>query len=379
MSYFGSNTASSFSRPTSFFGSTPAPTTNTAPVNPANPMNGIEVPGAPDDTVQDLKFSPVTANSPMFLAAGAWDNTVRIWQISEAGQVEAKAMQNIGAPVLSIDWTEDSSRVFIAGADNQARVWDLASNQVAVVGAHDKPIRSCHWINCSSYSCLMTASFDKTLKFWDMRQLPQQTALATIDVKDKVFCSDVVFPMAVVGLANRHVKIYNLDGQPKEVADQETSLKFQMRCLSIFKNKITNQPTGYAQGSIEGRVAIQYAETQNTKDNFTFKCHRSPDLVNGFQEIYPVNDVCFHPQHQTLVTSGADGRYSFWDKDARTKLKTSEQHQMPITKTAIHGSGNIFAYALGYDWSRGHENYQQGQGSKMFLLACSEDLKPRKK
>ena len=106
MSFF-SSTTNSFSRP-SFFGSTSSATTTTTPsnVNAANPMNGIEVPGAPEDTVQDLKFSPVVQNSPMFLAAGSWDNTVRIWQVSESGAVEAKAMQNVGAPVLSIDWTE---------------------------------------------------------------------------------------------------------------------------------------------------------------------------------------------------------------------------------------------------------------------------------
>ena len=39
---------------------------------------------------------------------------------------------------------------------------------------------------------------------------------------------------------------------------------------------------------MEGRVAIQYVETNNPKDNFTFKCHRSTELSNGYQEIYAV-------------------------------------------------------------------------------------------
>ena len=136
----------------------------------------------------------------------------------------------------------------------------------------------------------MTGSWDQSLRFWDMRQLPTQTALATINLGQKIYCADVVYPMAAVGLANRKVKIYKLDGEPKEVTEIETPLKYQMRCCAIFRNKITNQPTGFAQGSIEGRVAIQYVEPSSSKDNFTFKCHRSPELVNGFQEIYP---VCF--------------------------------------------------------------------------------------
>ena len=34
-----------------------------------------------------------------------------------------------------------------------------------------------------------------------------------------------------------------------------------------------------------------------------------------------MNDIAFHPTHGTLATVGSDGRFSFWDKDARTKLK----------------------------------------------------------
>ncbi|EPB75931.1 hypothetical protein ANCCEY_04992 [Ancylostoma ceylanicum] len=37
-----------------------------------------------------------------------------------------------------------------------------------------------------------------------------------------------------------------------------------------------------------GRVAIHYVETTNPKDNFTFKCHRSAEVVNGYQEIFGV-------------------------------------------------------------------------------------------
>jgi len=192
-----------------------------------------------------------------------------------------------------------------------------------------------------------------------------------------VYCADVVYPMAVVGLANRHVKVYKLDGQPSEVKDMESPLKFQHRCISIFKDKNSSMPLGFAIGSIEGRVAIQYVEAANPKDNFTFKCHRSPELNNGFQDIYTVNDIAFHPQHGTLATVGSDGRFSFWDKDARTKLKTSDGLPIPITKCCIHPGGQVFAYAAGYDWSKGHQHYTPG--SKIFLHAVSDDMKPRKK
>ncbi|CAB1353542.1 unnamed protein product [Coregonus sp. 'balchen'] len=76
---------------------------------------------------------------------------------------------------------------------------------------------------------------------------------------------------------------------------------------------------------------------------------------NQAMRIAQVNAISFHPVHGTLSTVGSDGRFSFWDKDARTKLKTSEQLDQPITTCCFHNNGNIFAYASSYDWSKEHE------------------------
>jgi mRNA export factor len=74
----------------------------------------------------------------------------------------------------------------------------------------------------------MTGGWDKALRFWDMRQLPTQTSMATVQLPDRVYCSDLMFPMAILGLGNRHIKIYNLSGEPQEVSDVESPLKFQV-------------------------------------------------------------------------------------------------------------------------------------------------------
>ena len=65
-----------------------------------------------------------------------------------------------------------------------------------------------------------------------------------------------------------------------------------------------------------------------------------------------VNCIAFHPSYGTLATVGGDGRFSFWDKDARTKLKTSEAMDQPISSCAFNFNGNIFAYSVSYDWSK---------------------------
>jgi len=345
--------------------------------NQPNPMKDVEVTNPPDDSISCLRFSPPSVNNASYLIAGSWDNNVRCWEIQGNGQSIPKTQQSMQGPILDVCWHDDGTKVFMASCDKQVKCWDLATNQTIQVAQHDAPVKVIRWVKAPNYTALMTGSWDKTLKFWDTRS---PNPIMSIDLGERCYVADVDFPMAVVGTANRGLIIYNLDGQPKEYKKVDPPLKYQHRCIAIFRDKKNPpQPTGFALGSIEGRVAIHYANAQNPKDNFTFKCHRSNGVTNGFQDIYAVNDIAFHPVHGTLATVGSDGRFSFWDKDARTKLKTSEPMEQPITCCAFNSTGQIFAYAVSYDWSRGHEYYNPQKKNYIFLRSCIDDLKPRQK
>jgi len=339
-----------------------------------NPMKDVEVQSPPDDTVSKMQFSPSTVPQT-FLVAGSWDHNVRCWQIEQNGQTIPKAQQTAGGPVLDVCWSTDGSKVFTACGDKMARMWDLGSNQYVQIAAHDAPVKTIHYVKAPSYECVMTGSWDRTLKFWDTRQ---PNPMMQIQLPERCYCVDVKYPMAVCGTAGRGIIIYHLENQPQEFKKMESPLKYQHRCVSIFDDK-KNEPTGFALGSVEGRVAIQYVHAQNPKDNFTFKCHRSNGTTGGYQDIYAVNDIAFHPVHGTLATVGSDGKFSFWDKDARTKLKTSEAMEQSITCCAINAGGDMFAYAVGYDWSKGHEFYNAASKNHIFLHPCYEELKPRAK
>jgi len=342
----------------------------------ANPNKDYEVANPSDDSISSLSFSPASIQQN-FLVSGSWDNNVRCWEIDNTGKSIPKAQQTMSGPVLDVCWHDDGSKVFMASCDKQVKMWDLASNQAVPVAEHQAPVKACRWVKAPNYTALMTVSWDKTMKFWDTRA---QNPMLSIDLPERAYCADVDYPMAVVGTAGRGIVIYQLDGQPKEFKKVESPLKYQHRCVSIFRDKKA-APTGFALGSVEGRVAIQYVNAANPKDNFTFKCHRSNGAVNGFQnqDIFAVNDIAFHPVHGTLATVGSDGRFSFWDKDARTKLKTSEPCEQAITKSAFNKDGQIFAYAVSYDWSKGHEFYNNQKKNYIFLRSCFEDLKPRQK
>ncbi|RXN24927.1 mRNA export factor [Labeo rohita] len=240
MSLFGTNTAFG-SGGTGVFGST---TTDSH-----NPMKDVEVTSPPDDSISCLAFSPPTMPGN-FLIGGSWAN-------------------------------DDGSKVFTASCDKTAKMWDLNSNQTIQIAQHEGPIRTIHWIKAPNYSCVMTGSWDKTLK---------------------------VYPMAVVATAERGLIVYQLENQPSEFRRIESPLKHQHRCVAIFKDK-QSKPTGFALGSIEGRVAIHYINPPNPNGNiFAYassydwsKGHEyyNPQkknyifLRNAAEELKPRNKKCF--------------------------------------------------------------------------------------
>lgn len=78
-----------------------------------------------------------------------------------------------------------------------------------------------------------------------------------INLPERCYCADVDYPMAIVGTAGRRLIVYSLENNPSEYKQMESPLKFQHRAVSIFRDK-QKKPIGFALGSIEGRVAIQY-------------------------------------------------------------------------------------------------------------------------
>ncbi|KAI2638761.1 WD40 repeat-like protein [Hypomontagnella submonticulosa] len=329
--------------------------------------NDVPISNPPEDTISRLAFSPTQD----ILAVSSWDKKVRIYQIASNGSSEGKHMYEHDAPVLSVDFSKDGQKVASAGADKQAKVCDLQTLQTAQVAAHDQPIRYARFFELpnSSGPMLVTGSWDKTIKYWDLRQ---STPVGTVQCQERVYSMDVRNSLLVVGTADRYVNVINLQDPLKFYKTLQSPLKWQTRVVSCFTDA-----TGFAIGSIEGRCAIQYVEDKDAGSNFSFKCHRDPPQGN-ITQVYSVNDISFHPQHGTFSTAGSDGTFHFWDKDAKHRLKGYPTVGGSITATTFNASGNIFAYAVGYDWSKGYMANSQNYPNKVMLHPIQGDeCKPR--
>ncbi|POW16816.1 hypothetical protein PSTT_00958 [Puccinia striiformis] len=289
-------------------------------------------------------------------------------------------------------WSGDGTKIISGGCDRAARVYDVSTGQSTQVAAHEAPIRKLAWLDINGAGLLATGSWDKTLKYWDLRS---PTPAVSVTLPERIYTMDTVFPLMVVGTAARKIHIYHLSNPAVEYKSLDSPLKWQTRCIACF-----NDAQGYAVGSVEGRVAIQHVEDKQTANNFSFKCHRkdaptgaSRLNANSIPQVWAVNDIKFHKQHGTFATAGSDGTINMWDKDSKTRLKTFDNRGGPITSVSFNRTGTVFAYTVSYDWSQGHSGAQSAasttnqaggnttsQPNKIMLHALKDDeIKKRPK
>lgn len=272
------------------------------------------------------------------------------------------------------------------------------SSTAQQVAAHDQPIRCVRFIDApgSAQQMLVTGSWDKTVKYWDLRQ---SAAVATLPCQDRVYTLDVKDKLMVIGTADRYINIVNLSEPTKFYKTLQSPLKWQTRVVSCFPDA-----TGFAIGSIEGRCAIQHVEEKDSRygdsaftmlssktfedrananlqrsSNFSFKCHREqPPNQRDVSNVYSVNAISYHPVHGTFSTAGSDGTFHYWDGQAKHRLKGYPSVGGTISATAFNRNGNIFAYSVSYDWSKGYSfNTTQTPNKVMLHPVAADECKPR--
>ncbi|CAM9478127.1 unnamed protein product [Chrysoparadoxa australica] len=334
-----------------------------------------QIPSPPSDGVSSLTFSP----QGNLLVAGSWDSNVRCWEVNaQQGQAAPKAETKHDGPVLCTSFSGDGQTVFSGGCDKVIKMWNLgqAGSPAQTIGQHDAPVRCVHFV--PEMNLLASGSWDETVKFWDARQ-PQPTH--TIKLPDRCYAMDVRGPMMVVATARRNILVYNLGNNCALESQSMSTLKYQTRCVSIFPDQ-----TGFAVGSIEGRVSIEYFNELRTPGNpppdkkqFAFKCHRENTNIKDQAQVFAVNDISFHP-YGTFATAGADGTFHFWDKDSRQRLKAFPKVNNTISCATFNPQGNLFAYAASYDWSMGAEHHNPNNRTIIYLHQVKdEEIKPRSK
>lgn len=334
-----------------------------------NLSNDRLVPNGPSDTVSHMEFSP-TAD---LLSVASWDKAVRIYEVNGSTQEsQGRALYNHEAPVLDTAWFADGSKVISGGCDNAVRAYDLASGQPAQIGAHDQPVSGVACVDVGQ-PMVASCSWDKTVKYWDMRQ---EQPVATVQLPERAYSMDTQKKLLTVGCADRNICIFNLDNPGQIFRTSPCSLKQGLRVVACHSDG-----AGYAYAGVEARCGIAYVDpSRPASASFSFRCHRvkQPSSGKPSEYLYAVNDLCFHPVYNTLASCGADGTIQIWDKESKLRIRYSKDVGGIVTSMAFNHSGNLLAYSTGYDWSKGYEFNTPSNPLNIKIHAVKEmEVKPK--
>ena len=379
----------------------------------------VKLPDPPTDGITALSY----VGSTNLLASTSWDGSIRVHDTGEFGanaKLQVSHTNNVG-PLLCLAALEEDNNnnlLYTGALDGSVQCFDIASNQITLVGKHKAPETSTAYTAtaaaCSSVALLaplvVTAGWDRHLHVWDVRQDKNSGAAVTVELPGKAFCMDVdaLHSRVAVGCSGRQTCLVDVRRPDQSVTAEislqgESSQKHQTRCLKFF-------PDGQriAVGSVEGRVAVEWVDGRALDGNngmpkdYAFKCHRRNDLV------FPVNCIEFHPKYGTFATGGGDGTvgtflcFSFcpvvwyslithplstftpflflpvtWDGFNRKRLTALPAFGTSIAALAFSQDGSTLAMASSYTFEEGERDHPRDE---IFVRRMLEtDCQPKKK
>lgn len=285
----------------------------------------------PSDTVSELAFSTFHE----LMAVSSWDSTIRIYDPSNQLGTGTNSVTNTGKPLLSCCFSTDApSQVYAGAVDGTLQMVDLQSNQQNEFQAHTEGIKSVRYYQ----NMVVTASWDKTVKFWDIRSSKQAFS---IDLPGKAYAMDLEKTFMALSVSGNQVITYDLNNinQKKTHA---IKLNWMVRSIGCGNDNNT-----FAIGGIEGKCEI--LNITNPVKKMVFRCHRVDNKA------YSVNAVSFLPSNLNIIaTAGGDGSILFFDSSSRFKVFTQKEND-PITAGKFSSNSQYFVYATGHDWSSGYE------------------------
>jgi len=326
----------------------------------------FEVSSPPTDGVSAVRFSP---DSKSF-AATSWDSVLRIYSVATA-DVFAELPQP--SPLLDCDFL-DQNTVLSGASDGALRLHELRSRVERVLGRHASGIRCVR--QCAAVGATVTGSWDRSVKLWDARA--SEACVGTYAQPDKVFalCAGAPgapappAPLLVVATAARHVHILDLRKPSEPLQRRESALKFQTRAVAQAPDGL-----GYAMGSVEGRVAVEYFDPkpEAQEKRYAFKCHRT--AVDGVDTSFPVNAICYHPIWGTFATGGCDGLVSVWDGEKKKRVCQFSRYSTSIAALAFSPDGGHLAIAASYTFENGEKEHLP---DAIFVRRVTDaDVKPK--
>ncbi|KAE8542512.1 hypothetical protein D1P53_001291 [Cryptococcus gattii VGV] len=325
----------------------------------------------PVDGISSIAFSPDSSR----LLVSSWDGTIQLHDVS--GHPQPPKIFTHPAAVLTACFGSTPNVGFSAGLDKRIRRWDFDTGLVQVLGKHDDAVQSIVW--CPQYNVLISASWDSTVKVWDPSSDTPLKSTQPLPARAYNLAYAPSSSRLLVSMAHRHVYVYDvakLAGATDKIPasqERESALKFMTRSIATMADG-----KGWASGSLEGRIAVEYIDPADQGSKYAFRAHRQN--VDGTDCVFPINALAYHPIHNTFASGGSDGFISIWDHNAKKRMKLYPKYPAPISALAFSPDGTKLAIGASYE----HDNAitkPEEQAIVMVLVknTVMDDCKPKAK
>jgi WD40 repeat protein len=281
--------------------------------------------------VRGLAFSP----QGHLLASAGQDGTVRVWD--PATGKELRTLRGPAGPVLAVAFSRGQYRLAAGGGGQDAqgrslpgevKVWDNRFREVATLRGHPGVVSSLAFSSDPEGQWLASASFDNTLRVWDLKKRPFTPRPLTGAVESLVYRLEFS-PGDARRLASAHhdgmVRLWDAaSGRPIHTLHGHTGPVWG----------VAFSPTGDRLASAGVDRTVRVWDAAAGKPLLTIRGHEGA-----------VYGVAFSPNGWQIASGGQDGTVKLWDATRAQDVATLSGHSLGVNAVAASPDGERFASA----------------------------------
>jgi len=158
---------------------------------------------------------------------------------------------------------KDGSFYIAGAADANVYAMDMTSTEQAQIGTHEKPVSSVRVVDVPGCNgpIVASGSWDKTVKFWDVRQ-SAETPATTLTCKERVYSidtnsknKDAETKLLFIATAQQHIHIVDLRNPTEFLDTRDSTIDMQTTVIRAMPDG-----AGFGVATVGGKCAYTYLD-----------------------------------------------------------------------------------------------------------------------